>query len=61
MRSEKAFKKHQNLCTPYNPFKPMGTGLGSQSLSTKLAPGKISGTKHKQDSLPSRIGPVSSV
>ena len=61
--SSKAFKKHVTLCTPDNPFKPAGTSLGSQSLSTKLVPGKISGTQHKQATLQahaSLVGPLHS-
>ena len=56
--SDKAWIKHQTLCTPYNPFKPAGTSLGKESRSVKMAPGKISGTHHKQAVLPGRRSAV---
>ncbi|KAK9808816.1 hypothetical protein WJX72_004195 [[Myrmecia] bisecta] len=51
---DEAFKKHQSLCTADKPFKPAGTGLGAQSLSTKLEPGLVSGTAHAKAVLPER-------
>ena len=39
-----AYLKHKKVCTAAKPFRKAGTGLGSQSLSTKLPPGAISGT-----------------
>lgn len=42
----KAFKHHQRACTARNPAKPAGTGLISNSLSNRLPPGAIAGSKH---------------
>ncbi|KAH9548921.1 hypothetical protein CY35_11G112500 [Sphagnum magellanicum] len=42
----KAFKHHQKACTARNPAKPAGTGLISNSLSNRLPPGAIAGSKH---------------
>ncbi|CAM6020167.1 unnamed protein product [Sphagnum balticum] len=42
----KAFKHHQNACTAQNPAKPAGTGLIANSLSNRLVPGAIAGSKH---------------
>jgi hypothetical protein len=41
-----AWPKHQKLCTAEKPFRAAGTGLGKESLSTKLVPGKIAGSMH---------------
>ena len=32
------------MCSAEKPFRKAGTGLGAESLSTKLSPGAISGT-----------------
>lgn len=34
------------MCTAEKPFRAAGTGLGKESLSTKLVPGKIAGSMH---------------
>ena len=34
------------MCTAEKPFRMAGTGLGKESLSTKLVPGKIAGSMH---------------
>ena len=34
------------MCTAERPFRQAGTGLGKESLSTKLVPGKIAGSMH---------------
>ena len=44
--SDVAWPKHQKLCTAEKPFRAAGTGLGKESLSTKLVPGKIAGSMH---------------
>ncbi len=44
--SDVAWPKHQKLCTAEKPFRTAGTGLGKESLSTKLVPGKIAGSMH---------------
>ncbi|KAL3144374.1 hypothetical protein ABBQ32_004127 [Trebouxia sp. C0010 RCD-2024] len=41
-----AWPKHQKMCTAEKPFRAAGTGLGKESLSTKLVPGKIAGSMH---------------
>jgi len=45
-RSDVAWPRHQKLCTAEKPFRAAGTGLGKESLSTKLVPGKIAGSMH---------------
>ena len=45
-RSDVSWPKHQKLCTAEKPFRAAGTGLGKESLSTKLVPGKIAGSMH---------------
>lgn len=44
--SDVAWPKHQKMCTAEKPFRAAGTGLGKESLSTKLVPGKIAGSMH---------------
>ena len=44
--SDVAWPRHQKLCTAEKPFRAAGTGLGKESLSTKLVPGKIAGSMH---------------
>ena len=44
--SDVAWPKHQKMCTAEKPFRMAGTGLGKESLSTKLVPGKIAGSMH---------------
>lgn len=34
------------MCTAEKPFRAAGTGLGKESLSTKLVPGKVAGSMH---------------
>eukprot|EP00891_Asterochloris_glomerata_P003835 jgi/Astpho2/3835/Aster-x0595 len=60
-----AWSKHQKMCTAAKPFRPAGTGLGKESLSTKLEPGLIGGTQHARMVLPEagerlrdRVGPA---
>ena len=50
--SDVAWPKHQKMCTAEKPFRAAGTGLGKESLSTKLVPGKIAGSMHSN--LPAR-------
>lgn len=42
----KAFQHHSKSCTTRNPAKPAGTGLTSMSLTNRLVPGAIAGSKH---------------
>ena len=63
--SDVAWGKHQKMCTAAKPFRPAGTGLGKESLSTKLEPGLIGGTQHARMVLPEagerlrdRVGPA---
>ena len=63
--SDVAWGKHQKMCTAAKPFRPAGTGLGKESLSTKLEPGLIGGTQHAKMVLPEagerlrdRVGPA---
>ena len=49
-----AWPKHQKMCTAEKPFRPAGTGLGKESLSTKLVPGKVAGSMHSNVS-PSQV------
>lgn len=63
--SDVAWSKHQKMCTAAKPFRPAGTGLGKESLSTKLEPGLIGGTQHARMVLPEagerlrdRVGPA---
>jgi hypothetical protein len=51
----KAFKHHQNACTAQNPAKPAGTGLIANSLSNRLVPGAIAGSKHGFASKDSKV------
>jgi len=43
--TDHAMKSHAKSCTAEKPAKPAGTALTSASLSMKITPGKISGTR----------------